>query len=76
MTTRTPITLSPELQQIIDRLAEAEQRHPEEVLKSAVEEYAKGSRLERLARWGSEHARKKGFQESDVLPAIQQTRGR
>jgi hypothetical protein len=39
MTTRTPITLSPELQQIIGGLAEAERRDPEEVLKDALAQY-------------------------------------
>ena len=76
MTTRTPITIPPELQQMIDALAESEKRDPQEVLKSAVEEYANARPLEQLARWGTQHARKKGYKESDLLPAIQKTRGR
>ena len=42
MTTRTPITVPPELQATIDRLAEQE-REPIEVLTDAEEQYQRGN---------------------------------
>jgi predicted transcriptional regulator len=66
MTTRTPITLSPELQQIIDALAEAERRDPEAVLKDALTQYERGKNLEDLHAYGREQARRTGLKPSDI----------
>ena len=74
MTSRTPITVPPDIQEVIHAIAEAEKRDPVDVLTDAVQKYAKASRLEKLARWGESHARRHGHTEDRVLSAIQEIR--
>jgi predicted transcriptional regulator len=74
MTSHTPITVPPDIQEVIHTIAEAENRDPVDVLTDAVQEYAKASRLEKLTRWGQSHARHYGHTGDKVLSAIQEIR--
>ena len=74
MTSRTPITVPPDIQEVIHTIAKAEKRDPVDVLTDAVQECAKASRFEKLARWGQSHAHRYGHTEDKVLSAIQEIR--
>ncbi len=74
MTTRTPLTLSPELQQIIDSLAETEKRDPIEVLTDALGQYERNKKLAELGAYGRVQARRNRVKPSDIDREIHQDR--
>ena len=67
-------SLPTELIAELRKLAEAEDRSPDEVVQEAVERYLESRRLKDLYAYGEERARRSGVRESEVPAVVKQWR--
>jgi predicted transcriptional regulator len=67
-------TLPGELMAEVRKLAQAEERTPDEVVQEAVERLLRLKRREKLYAYGEGQARKLGLKESDVPRLVRETR--
>ena len=58
----------------VQKVAQAEERSPEEVVQDAVERYLRLKRREKLYAYGESQAEKLGIREEDVSGLVKQTR--
>ena len=70
MTSRTPIIIPPDIQDVVDRIAAKENRSAVEVLTDAVEQYQRSKKLTELGSYGQQRSRELGLKPSDVEKAI------
>ena len=66
MMAHSPITLSPELQAVINGAAARERRDPAEILTDAIKQHERGKKLAELGAYGRRQARHTGLKSSDV----------
>lgn len=74
MMTRNPMTVPPDIQDLIESVAAKENRTVVAVLTEAVEQYQRRKRLAELGRYGRSRAERTGVQPSDIETAIQEDR--
>jgi predicted transcriptional regulator len=67
-------SLPNELMVEVRKLAQAEDRSPDEVVKEAVERYLESRRLNDLYAYGEERARRSGIRASEVPAVVKQWR--
>lgn len=67
-------TLPAELMAEVRKLAQAEERTPDDVVQEAVERLLRSKRRQRLYEYGEGQARKLGIKESDVPRLVEEAR--
>ncbi len=67
-------SLPNELMAEVRKLAQAEDRSPDEVVQEAVERYLESRRLKNLYAYGEERARRSGIRASEVPAVVKQWR--
>ena len=63
-----------ELMAEVRKVAQAEERSPDEVVQEAVERYLQNRRLKEIFAYGEERGQRSGIRESDVPAVVEQWR--